>query len=121
MGYRTILSQAGSGVSTPETGKLRRGGAEAYRPNKGLSPDRQVGAAILLPAGFRGLETLWGFLAVADDLDRVGGDAVLAQDVLRAMGAAVAEGEGVFGGAALIAVAFESDFEAGKIGEDCVQ
>ena len=72
-------------------------------------------AAILLPAPFGRLDALRRLLAVADNLDRGGWDAVLAQHVFGAMGAAVAEGEIVLGGPALIAVAFNDELEVGKI------
>ena len=85
-----------------------------------LLPGREVGAAILLPAGFVGFGALRTLLAVADRLQPVGGNSELHQEILGGTGAAVAQAEIVFGRAALVAVAFHHDRRVREIGEDAL-
>src|SRR6267378_168745 len=67
----------------------------------------EVAAAILLPARFVVLVAEGLFLAEADGADAIGGDAQGNEILLDGAGAAIAEREVVFGGAALVAVAFD--------------
>jgi len=65
----------------------------------------EVGAPILLPARFVRLVAERLLFAVADGLDVARGNTILHQRVARSIGAAVAERQVVFRGAALVAVA----------------
>ena len=78
-----------------------------------LAVERELGAAILLPAclGLFGAELL--LLAVADDADAAGGDAGVDQRGLGGVGAILAQGQVVFGGAAVVAVAADDDADVG--------
>src|SRR6266852_1058304 len=67
----------------------------------------EVAAAILLPAGFVALGAEGLFFAEADGAEAIGGDAQGDEILLDGAGAAIAEREVVFGGAALVAVAFD--------------
>src|SRR6266849_9346391 len=67
----------------------------------------EVAAAILLPAGFVALGAEGLFFAEADGAEAIGGDAQRDEILLDGAGAAIAEREVVFGGAALVAVAFD--------------
>src|SRR5258708_17659551 len=66
----------------------------------------EVAAAILLPARFVVLVAEGLFLAEADGADAIGGDAQGNEILLDGAGAAIAEREVVFGGPALVAMAF---------------
>src|ERR1019366_4825810 len=67
-------------------------------------------------AGFVLLGTLRAFLAVADGLQPVGGDAKSLQELFGGAGAAVAQPEVVLGGAAFVAMALDDDGRIGDIG-----
>src|SRR5258706_3226324 len=69
----------------------------------------EVAAAILLPARFVVLVAEGLFLAEADGADAIGGDAQGNEILLDGAGAAIAEREVVFGGPALVAMAFNGD------------
>src|ERR1700736_2093965 len=71
-----------------------------------------MAAAILLPAGFVALRAEGLFLAEADGADAVGGDAQRDEILLDGAGAAIAQRKVVFGGAALVAVAFDGNANA---------
>src|ERR1700740_1447625 len=72
----------------------------------GLLGADEVAAAVLLPAGFVvfGAEGL--FFAEADGAHAIGRDAQGDEILLHRVGAPIAESEVVFGGAALVAMAF---------------
>src|SRR5580704_15221626 len=70
-----------------------------------------MAAAVLLPAGLVAVHAERLFLAVADGGDAVGGNAERDEVLLGGIGAAVAESEVVFGGAALVAMAFDGHFD----------
>src|SRR4029077_12564061 len=78
----------------------------------------EVASAILLPAGFVALAAEGLFFAEADGADAVGGDAQGDEILLGGAGAAIAESEVVFGGAALVAVAFDGHANAGIIAQE---
>ena len=75
-------------------------------------------APVLLPAGFVLLGTLRTFLAVADGLQPVGGNAESLEELFGGAGAAVAQSEVVLGGAAFVAMALDDDGRIGEIGQD---
>jgi len=77
-----------------------------YGTNRLLGAD-EVAAAVLLPAGFGALGAEGLFFAEAYGADAIGGDAQGDEILLDGAGAAIAKSEVVFGGAALIAVAFD--------------
>src|SRR5216684_1077713 len=72
----------------------------------------EMAATVLLPASFGALHAEGLFLAEADGADAVGGDAERNGVLLHGVGTANAEGQVVFRGAALVAVAFDDHFEA---------
>src|SRR6185312_515975 len=78
-----------------------------------LAVERELGAAVLLPAGFVlfGAELL--FLAVADDAEAAGGDACVDQCGACCVGTVFAKGEVVLGRAAAVAVAADDDLDGG--------
>src|SRR5277367_2327253 len=101
-------------------------GREAPRKRPAISllhslAGRQMRAAVLLPASFVGVGTLRAFLTVADGFQVIGGDAQLDQEVLGGGSAAIAQREVIFGGAALIAVAFDDHREVGILLEDLLE
>src|SRR5258706_14631226 len=69
----------------------------------------QVATTVLLPAGFVALRAEGLFLAVADGADWIGADAQRHHVLFDGGGTAIAEREIVFGGAALVAMAFDDD------------
>ena len=81
-----------------------------------LAVERELGAAVLLPAGLGvvGAELL--LLAVADNADAVGGDAGFDQRGLGGVGAILAQREVVLGGAAVVAVAADDDADV-RVGD----
>src|SRR5712692_7763206 len=91
----------------------------ACLPQAGCAPTRrmrrccellgadEVAATILLPAGFVALRAEGLFLAETDGADAVGGDAQGDEILLDRTGATIAEREVVFGGTALVAMAFD--------------
>ena len=87
-------------LSVPDVPRLLRG-------------EDEVTAAILLPAGLVRLGAERRFLALGDDGDAIGGDTEADQVGLDGVGAAIAERQVVFGGAALVAVPFDVDPRAG--------
>src|ERR1019366_3772975 len=72
-------------------------------------------------AGFVLLGTLRAFLAVADGLQPVGGDAKSLQELFGGAGAAVAQPEVVLGGAAFVAMALDDDGRIGEIAQDALR
>src|SRR6266481_951932 len=70
-----------------------------------------MAAAILLPASLGVLHAEGFLLAEADGAHTVGGDSQRHEILLDGVGTAIAEAEVVFGGAALIAMAFDGDFD----------
>src|SRR4051812_3132075 len=83
--------------------------AAMFWPSKLLLGADEVAAAILLIAVFGRLHTEGLFFAEADGIDAIGGDAQRDQVLLGGAGAAIAESEVVFGGTALVAMAFNGD------------
>src|SRR5208283_5010205 len=77
-----------------------------------------MAAAVLLVAGFvgRGAEGL--FLAVADGGEAVGRNALAEEILFVGDGAAIAEREVVFGGAAFVAMAFDGDADLRIVAEE---
>ncbi len=73
--------------------------------------DVELGAAVLLPAGFVFFGAELALLAVADDADAVGADAGGDEGLLGGVGAVFAEGDVVLGGAAVVAVAGDEDLD----------
>ena len=116
---RAALKPEPQASARPQT--TEKAGPEGDRPlsaselssGRLLRGDHEVAAAVLLPAGFVRLGAERRFLALADDRDAIGGDAKAHQVVLDGVGAALAKAEVVFGGAALVAVAFDADARAG--------
>src|SRR5438309_8430011 len=70
-----------------------------------------MAAAVLLPAGFVVLHAEGLLLAEADGAEAVGRNTQRNQILLDGAGAAVAEAEVIFGGATLVAMAFDGDFD----------
>src|SRR6187200_666322 len=70
-------------------------------------------APVLLPAALILLGTEGRLLALADDLNAIGGDAEADQIVAHGGGAAIAEGEVVLGAASGIGVAFDRNLRRG--------
>src|SRR5713226_3442814 len=70
-----------------------------------------MAAAVLLPAGFVALHAEGLLLAEADRAQAVGRNAQRNDVLLDGVGAATAETQVVFRGAALVAVAFDGHFE----------
>jgi hypothetical protein len=68
-----------------------------------------VAAAVLLPAGFVGFGAEGLFLAPTDGVDAIGGNAEADKIFLDGIGAALSECKVVFGGTALVAVAFNGE------------
>lgn len=68
-------------------------------------------ASVLLPAGLIMFHAEGPFLAVADGLDAVSRYSGRDQKVLGGLGTAIAKGQVIFRRAALVAVAFQSDFD----------
>src|SRR6266478_1201505 len=87
-------------------GRLRPYAEDALWRLRLLGAD-EVAAAVLLPAGFVALGAEGLFFAEADGAEAIGGDAQGDEILLDGAGAAIAEREVVFGGAALVAVAFD--------------
>ena len=73
----------------------------------------KVAAAILLPASLGMFVAERLFLAEAGGGKPVGGDSQRFQELLHGVSALLSETEIVFGGAALIAIAFDDDFDVG--------
>src|SRR5437660_3317114 len=86
-----------------------------------LLPRCEVDAPVFLPAGLVLFGALGTFLAVADGLQPVGGDAESSEELFGRTGAAVAQAEVVLGGAAFVAMAFDDDGGAGEIVEDSLE
>src|SRR5689334_23501817 len=80
--------------------------------NKGLVQQREVIAAVLLPAILVRVSALRLFLAVADGLERVRADTILLQGLFGGVRAALTQSQVVLGGTAVIAVAFNLYFPA---------
>src|SRR6267154_1315460 len=78
----------------------------------------EVAAAVLLPAGFGALGAEGLFFAEAYGADAIGGDAQGDEILLYCAGAAIAKSEVVFGGAALVAMAFDGYANAGVIAQE---
>jgi hypothetical protein len=76
-----------------------------------------VGAAIPAPAGFRGLDALWGFFAVADYFDAAGQHAEFAKNSRNVGRAVISQAEVVLGGTALIAVPFDDQLHLREFGK----
>src|SRR5438046_1649319 len=76
-----------------------------------------MSAPVPLPATLVGLGTHRPFLAIADRLEPVGGNALLREEVAGGCRAAIAETEVVFGRPALVAVAFYVNRGIREIGE----
>src|SRR5260370_30064215 len=70
-----------------------------------------MAAAILLPASLGVLHAEGLLLTEADGAHTVGGDAQRHEILLDGVGTAIAEAEVVFGGAALVAMTFDGDFD----------
>jgi len=77
-----------------------------------------MAAAVLLPAFLVALGAEGLFLAEADGADAVGRDALRDDVLLDGSGAAVAEAEVVFGGAAFVAMALDGDLDRGIVAEE---
>src|ERR1700741_906115 len=88
------------------------------RYDTGLSVGDEVAATILLPAGFVGLHAEGLFLAPTGGSEAVGRNAEADEILLNGVGATVAEGEIVFGGAAFVAMAFDGDAGLGIVLEE---
>src|SRR5215831_3962832 len=74
--------------------------------NKGLVQQREMIAAVLLPAILVRISALRLFLAVADGLERVRANTILLQDLLGSVRTAFTQSQVVLSGTALVAVAF---------------
>src|ERR1700731_4252181 len=79
---------------------------EVARP-RGSVGLHEMAAPVLLPAGFVALVAEGLLLAEADGAEAVGGNAQRNEVLLHGGGAAIAEGQVVFRGATLVAVAFD--------------
>src|SRR5277367_2021570 len=79
----------------------------------------EAGAAVLLPAFFRGLGAEWLLFAIAHNANAVGSDARLHQRLLGGVGAALAQREVVFVGATLVAVSAYQHFDVGVLRKVC--
>src|SRR6266702_4288217 len=95
-------------------GAEKKRGADRGRPlhvgGKNLLPGwDEMASAVLLPAGFVGFGAEGLFLAVTDGVEVGGRNAEIDEVLFDGVGAAIAEGEVVFGGAAFIAMAFDID------------
>src|SRR5437660_1665608 len=77
----------------------------------------EVGAAVLLPARFRRFGTNRLLLAEADGADAIRSHAGLGQRVLDGLRAVVTESDVVLGGAALVAVSLDREFDVGMLRE----
>src|SRR5258706_2952598 len=122
----------GRGAQTLERRKTkseRRRDAWAFGAQRCCAPTRRIGltgllgadevaAAILLPAGFVALVAEGLFFAEADGADAIGGEAEGDEILLDGAGAAIAEREVVFGGTALVAMAFDGDAELRVIAQE---
>ena len=86
-----------------------------------LLTDREMGAAVALPAGFVGFGADRPLFAIADGFEPIGRHAQLHQKVFGRSGSAVAQAEIVFGRTALVAVSFHGDGGVGEIGEDALE
>src|SRR5208283_2932347 len=75
----------------------------------------KVSAAVLLPALFRLIGVDWLGLAIGDGGDSIRGYARVDQKVFGGGGAAVAKAKIVLFAPALVAMTFESEFDAGVI------
>jgi len=74
--------------------------------------------AVFLPAGFVFLGAERFFFAEADGADASGGDSLIDQSFLHGLSAAGAEGDVVFLGAAVVAMAFDQDLDGGMLREE---
>src|SRR6266436_1418760 len=74
-----------------------------------------MAAAVLLPTSLVALSAEGLLLAEAGGVQAIGGDAQRLEILLDSVGSANAEAEVVFGGAALVAVAFNDDFNRGVL------
>src|ERR1035438_1365250 len=111
-------------VRTKRSGSIRLIEAPKMRLKKlqrQLLPGREVDAPVLLPAGFVLLGALRPFLAVADGLQPVGGNAEPLEELFGGAGAAVAQPEVVLGGAAFVAMTLDDDGRIGEIAQDTLQ
>ena len=77
--------------------------------NKGLVQQREVIAAVLLPAILIRVSALRLFLAVADGLERVRANAILLQGLLAASARRSPQSQVVLGGTAVITSCFQSE------------
>src|SRR5208282_2579700 len=75
----------------------------------------EVAATILLPATFVRLGAEWFLLAVADGLDAIAADSGLDERILHGVRAIGAQGEVIFGGAALVAMSLDGDVDVGML------
>src|SRR6266478_10233462 len=75
----------------------------------------EVPAAVLLPATFVRLGAERFLLAVADGLDAIAAHSSLDERILYRVRAIGAEGEVIFGGAALVAVSLDGDVNVGVL------
>src|SRR4051794_35535394 len=82
-------------------------------PPEGLLVEGEAAATVLLPAGFGRFAAERLLLAVADDADAVTSNTGLNKRVLDGIGAVLAEGEVVFVGSTLVAIAADDDLESG--------
>jgi hypothetical protein len=83
----------------------------SYEVVLGLVGLDEVADAVALPAFFVALGAKLFFLAEARGVETVGGNAELHEVILNGRGAAIAEDQVVFGGAALVAAALDGHFD----------
>src|SRR5579864_2426290 len=95
-------------------------GAARAAPGQGmvLLRDREMPAAVLLPAGFVGLGAERLLLAVADGLNAARADTRCGQSILHRVGTPVAQSQVVLGGPTLITVAFHRNRNAGMLAQE---
>src|SRR5579862_8634186 len=108
-----------SGTDWPS--RQLRMGRESPAPYTILLPGGEVRAAVLLPARLVMVGALRTFLAVADGLQLISGNAELREELLGGGGPPVAQSQVVLGRAALIAMPLDSDAGVGEAGEDGLQ
>src|SRR6267378_8088348 len=109
----TLIREPRGGKSLPGLAALLVNNRSSWRTARSGSVGlHEMAATVLLPAGLAALVAEGLLLAEADGAEAVGRNAQRNEVLLDGGGAAIAEPEVVFGGAALVAVAFDGDFES---------
>jgi hypothetical protein len=113
----------GPGIRRPASSSNREAspGPVSYASVSILLPRREMSPSVFLPAALRRLGALRPLLAVADGLQPIGRDAQLDEKIFGGTGAAIAQPEVIFGGAALVAMALHHDRGAGELGQNGLQ